>query len=256
MSSIEHFEDNDPRGDIVVESQEGDLESSDPEVEFDEDSYFISDNQVDWSEYSEPDKPDILNFKVDPPKSFKDMEVTVSHNDFYLKGLKPNNFFADSILAVSEMHFEKPLLQITDKDGELNEKADEMMIKHGHVEGGHGLAQMMARPVQLTCSMCDMNQISCCSGCTGLCAFCKESNSNRSLNTASLFYKTETLLLIYKGKKVAVNSDTRVMAYDSETDTVVSLPIRNAFRLKLPIFKKHLERLVEHDSLAVRLLSD
>ena len=130
------------------------------------------------------------------------------------------------------------------------------MIKHGHVEGGHGLAQMMARPIALTCVMSDMNQISCCSGCTGLCAFCKESNSNRSLNAASLFYKTETLRLTYKGKTVLVNSDTRVMAYDPKTETLVSLPIRNAYRLKLPISKRHLERLITKDHLSVRILSD
>ena len=130
------------------------------------------------------------------------------------------------------------------------------MVKHGHVIGGHGLAQIMARPLALTCGMSDMVQISCTSGCTGLCAFCKESNSARSLNAASLFYHTDEVQLSYNGKTIVLNSDTKVMAYDQQTDSLVSLPIRNALKFKMPIFKRHLQWLIEKNPLSIRVLSD
>jgi len=234
--ALEHLDDEDLRGEVVTE-----------EEEFDGEEYFLSDNTQDLSEWKKSGQPDFLSYRQERPHTVKDLNQTVTYNDWYLHSLKDNPLFSASI----EAPLESDSHTLSDKD------SDSAVIRPARLEGGHGLSQLMARPSQLTCGMAsDINQISCSSGCVGLCSFCKESNSARGLTSAPLFYPTENVILNYNGKKVSINSDTRVMAYDPVTDSVVSLPIGTAVRKGMPINKKFLERMIERHHLAVRLLSD
>ena len=71
--ALEHLDDEDLRGEVVTE-----------EEEFDGEEYFLSDNTQDLSEWRKSGQPDFLSYRQERPHTVKDLNQTVTYNDWYL----------------------------------------------------------------------------------------------------------------------------------------------------------------------------
>lgn len=206
--------------------------------------------------YQVPGQPDYFHYRVQPLTSLADNHTTTVENDWWLDQLEPMAFFGRSIKHVARQHAGWEARSAYDKKThKFHPYVKTHQPRHGHTEGGKGLALYPAVVIYHTGDMSSILNLNITFGCPSNCSFCKESLLARGFTQMNM-YETAGYVRITTETRPPfdVPASTRVKFFDTKIGQVVIGPLSVPVMHSFPIATDSLDKL--RDGTLNRVLAD